>query len=100
MRYYVDHGVARSSNLQMELRLLRITQDQIADCVITDNALDEFVRELKEKQVQISQAEPRLRRVEISVDRLGGRSSFARCGWLRIGSVSIVLHPVRSIIEL
>lgn len=99
MRYYVDRGVARSSNIQMELRLLHIAQDQISECVITDNALDEFVRELKVKQDEISKAEPRLRRVEICTD-LPGRYSFARCGWLRIGTVSIVLHPVRSIIEL
>ncbi len=100
MRYFVSHGAVRASNLQMENRLLHIVQDQISDCVISDAALIDFVMTLKQKQDEISKAEPRLRRVEISAEITGRAASFARCGWLRIGSVSIILQPVKSIIEL
>lgn len=100
MRYFVSHGALRASNLQMENRLLHIVQDQISDCVVSDAALIEFVRELKDKQDEISKTEPRLRRVEISAELTGPASSLARVGWLRIGSVSIILQPVKSIIEL
>lgn len=100
MRYFVSHGAMRASNLQMENRLLHIVQDQISDCVVSDAALIEFVRELKDKQDEISKAEPRLRRVEISAELTGPAVSLARVGWLRIGSVSIILQPVKSIIEL
>lgn len=100
MRYFVSHGAMRASNLQMENRLIHIVQDEICDCVISDAALIEFVRELKAKQDEISKAEPRLRRVEVSAELSGPRVNISRCGWLRIGSVSIILQPVKSIIEL
>lgn len=100
MRYFVSHGAVRASNLQMENRLLHIVQDQISDCVVSDAALIEFVRELKDKQDAISKAEPRLRRVEISAELTGPSASLARCGWLHIGSVSVILQPVKKIIEL
>ena len=76
MRYFVSHGAVRASNLQMENRLLHIVQDEI------------------------SKAEPRLRRVEISAQLTGPSASLARCGWLHIGSVSVILQPVKAIIEL
>ena len=100
MRYFVSHGAMRASNLQMENRLLHVVQDEISDCVITDAALIEFVKDLKDKQDEISKAEPRLRRVEISAELTGPKVSISRVGWLRIGSVSIILQPVKSIIEL
>lgn len=100
MRYFVSHGAMRSSNLQMENRLLHIVQDQISDCVVSDAALIDFVRELKDKQDKISKENPRLRRVEISAELSSSRASLARVGWLRIGQISIILQPVRSIIEL
>jgi hypothetical protein len=100
MRYFVSHGAMRASNLQMENRLLHVVQDEISDCVITDAALIEFVKELKDKQDEISKREPRLRRVEISAELTGPKVSISRVGWLRIGSVSIILQPVKSIIEL
>ena len=100
MRYFVSHGAMRSSNLQMENRLLHIVQDQISDCVVSDAALIDFVRELKDKQDKISKENTRLRRVEISAELSSSRASLARVGWLRIGQISIILQPVRSIIEL
>lgn len=100
MRYYVEHGAMRSSNLQMENRLLHIVQDQISDCVVSDAALIEFVRDLKTRQDEISRDNPRLRRVEISAELTGRAASLARVGWLRIGQISILLKPVKSIIEL
>ena len=100
MRYFVSHGAMRASNLQMENRLIHVVQDQISDCVISDVALIDFVKELKDKQDEISKAEPRLRRVEISAELTGPHASLARGGWLRIGSVSIILQPVKAIIEL
>lgn len=100
MRYYVDHGVLRASNLEMERRLLSVVRDEICDCVISDAALINFVRDLKDKQDKISRENPRLRRVEISADLSSSASSIARVGRLRIGQLSIVLHPVKSIIEL
>lgn len=100
MRYYVEHGAIRSSNLQMENRLLHIVQDQIGDCVVSDAALIEFVRDLKTRQDEISRDNPRLRRVEISAELTGRAASLARVGWLRIGQNSILLKPVKSIIEL
>lgn len=100
MRYFVDHGTLRTSNLEIERRLLSVVRDEISDCVISDAALIEFVRELRDKQDEFSKENPRRRRVEISLELTGGRASIARCGWLRIGDLSIVLHPVKSIIEL
>lgn len=100
MRYFVSHGVLRSSNLEMERRLLSVVRDEICDCVVSDAALIEFVGTLKDKQDAISLENPRLRRVEISADLTSTASSIARVGWLRIGQISIILQPVKHIIEL
>ena len=100
MRYFVSHGAIRSSNLQMENRLLHVVQDEIADCVISDAALIEFVRELKDKQDEISKAEPRLRRVEISAELKSRATMVGSVGWLHIGQIAIILHPVKQIIEI
>ncbi len=100
MRFFVSHGAMRASNLQMENRLMHIVQDQISDCVVSEEAILNFVQELKAKQDEISKAEPRLRRVEISVELHSRSVSISRVAWLRIGSLSVVLQPIKAIIEL
>lgn len=98
MRYFVEKISLRASTLEMERRLVHITWDEVADCVVTDAVIIELVLKLKQKQDEISKAEPRLRRVEISANI--GERAVGLYKFLHIGQQAIPLKPVKSIIEL
>lgn len=64
--FFVDPGPARSVLLKMEHELVHKLKEDIADSVLNEDAVRQYVEDLKEAQDAISRDNPKLRRVEIS----------------------------------
>ena len=94
MRYFVQRDIVLASTLEMARRLTFICRDMLEECVASEDAIIRAVQILQEKQREIAEENPRLRRVEINA-RLN--SSFRNC--IEIGTHSITLIPVKRIIE-
>ena len=94
MRYFVQRDILLASTLEMARRLTLICRDMLEECVVSEDTIIRAVQILQEKQREIAEENPRLRRVEINA-RLN--SSFRNC--IEIGTHSITLIPVKRIIE-
>lgn len=94
MRYFVQRDIMLASTLEMARRLTFICRDMLEECVASEDTIIRVVQILQEKQREIAEENPRLRRVEINA-RLN--SSFRNC--IEIGTHSITLIPVKRIIE-
>ena len=95
--YFVDPAPCRSNLLQMEIRLVHILKEDIADCVLSEDAVQQYVKDLNAAQDNISRENPKLRRVEISTDLRRDYRYSSLCGWIIIGQYHCPLREVRRI---
>ena len=95
--YFVDPAPCRSELLRMEVELAHILKDDIADCVLSEDALRQYVEDLKGAQDTISRNNPRLRRVEISFKPSASRFMTGVADFIQIGQYHCPLRPVRKI---
>lgn len=96
--YFVDPAPCRSELLRMEIELVHTLKDDIGGCVLSEDAVRQYVEDLKAAQDEISRANPRLRRVEISFSPVSSRFMDCYPDFITIGQYSCVLRPVRKIV--
>ena len=95
--YFIDPAPCRADMLRMEVELVHTLKNDIAGCVLSEDAVRQYVEDLKAVQDNISRANPRLRRVEISA-RLNPARFIDNCPcFLTIGQYGCTLRPVRKI---
>ena len=94
--YFVDPAPCRSELLRMEVELVHVLKDDIASCVLSEDAVRQYVEDLKVAQDSISRDNPRLRRVEISF-KPRGRAMEGYPEFIHIGQYGCALRPVRKI---
>ena len=94
MRYFVQRDIMLASTLEMARRLTLICRDMLEECVASEDTIIRAVQILQEKQREIAEENPRLRRVEISAVLNGAFRNY-----IEIGSHQITLVPVKRIIE-
>lgn len=95
--YFVDPGPVRSELLRMEVELIHVLKNDIGGCVLSEDAVRQYVEDLKGAQDNISRANPRLRRVEISFKPDRSRFMDGYADFITIGQYGCVLRPVRKI---
>lgn len=94
--FFVDPAPCRSELLAMEVKLAHILKNDIADCVLSEDAIKQYVEDLKASQDSISSDNPRLRRVEIEF-KIRGRFMDGYPEFIHIGQYACALRPVRKI---
>lgn len=96
--FFVDPAPCRSNLLQMEVRLAYILKDDIGDCVLNEDAVKQYVENLKAVQDTISRENPKLRRVEISTD-IDSRSWYpGQVRFISVGQYNCPLREVHKIV--
>lgn len=95
--YFVDPAPVRSDLLRMEVELVHALKDDIGSCVLSEEAVHQYVEDLKAVQDNISRANPRLRRVEIFFKPDKFRYMDGYADFLTIGQYGCALRPVRRI---
>ena len=95
--YFVDPSTVRSELLRMEVDLAHTLKDDIGECVLSEDAINQYVEDLKGTQDNFSSANPRLRRVEIKSDLTRSRHFPGCCDFIIIGNYHCPLRPVRKI---
>ena len=95
--YFVDPSPVRSELLRMEVDLAHTLKDDIGECVLSEDAINQYVEDLKGTQDNFSSANPRLRRVEIKSDLTRSRRFPGCCDFIIIGNYHCPLRPVRKI---
>ena len=98
--FFVDPAPLRSDLLQMEVRLAHVLIDDIKHAVLHEDAIRQYVEDLKAAQDSISSERPKLRRVEIShdLDNKGwGWHSDGQARYIRVGQYCCPLIPVTKI---
>lgn len=95
--YFVDPSPVRSELLRMEVDLAHTLKDDIGECVLSEDAINQYVEDLKGTQDNFSSANPRLRRVEIKSDLTRSRHFPGCCDFIIIGNYHCPLRPVRKI---
>lgn len=97
--FFVDPGPLRSNNLRMEVELAHILIGDIKHAVLNEDAVRQYVEDLKAAQDNISRENPKLRRVEIStsIDR-DMKYAPLGCSFITIGQYSCPLHEVTKIV--
>lgn len=95
--FFVDPCNAGSNALGMEVKLLHILREDISDCVLSEDAVNQYVRDLNAAQDAISHDNPRLRRVEIKADIDKARYLSQLTSFIRVGAIAVPLRPVRKI---
>jgi len=96
--FFVDPSPTRSNLLQMELKLAYILKEDIGDCVLNEDAVKDYVNDLKAAQDSISRENPKLRRVEISTDIDKKRTYGIPIYFISIGQYSCPLREIRKIV--
>ena len=66
--YFVDPAPLRSNLLRMEIELVHVLINDCKHAVLNEDAVRQYVEDLKAAQDNISRQNPKLRRVEISHD--------------------------------
>ena len=94
--YFVDPAPCRSELLRMEVELVHVLKEDIASCVLSEDAINQYVEDLKAAQDTISRANPRLRRVEIYF-KIRNRFMDGWPEFITIGQYNCPLRPVRPI---
>ena len=95
--YFVDPAPVRADMLRMEVELVHTLKNDIAGCVLSEEAVKAYVKDLNAAQDSISHSNPRLRRVEISFKPDHARFMDGHPVWLYIGQYACSLRPVRKI---
>lgn len=95
--YFVDPAPCRADMLRMEVELVHTLKNDIAGCVLSEESVLQYVEDLKAVQDSISHANPRLRRVEISVRFDHSRFMDGYADFITIGQYGCALRPVRKI---
>ena len=96
--FFVDPAPIRSDLLQMEIRLAHVLMDDIKHAVLNEDAVRQYVEDLKAAQDSISHEKPKLRRVEISTsldDKRRGLYDLVQ--FITVGQYSCPLIPVTKI---
>ena len=94
--FFVEPAPVRSNLLQMELRLAYILKNDIEHAVLNEDAVRQYVEDLKAAQDSIVRENPKLRRVEIStdIDRDRHLISLTGCAFITIGQYSCPLLEI------
>ena len=92
--FFVDPALVRSDLLQMEVRLAHVLIDDIKHAVLNEDAVRQYVEDLKAAQDSISRERPKLRRVEISHDLDSRGYSVEYTHFITIGQYNCPLIPV------
>ena len=95
--FFVDPAPVRSNLLQMEIRLAHILVDDIKHAVLHEDAIRQYVEDLKAAQDSISRENPKLRRVEIKADLVRASGFYVYTCYLYIGQYCCPLIPVTKI---
>ena len=95
--YFVDPAPVRADMLRMEVELVHTLKTDIAGCVLSEEAVRQYVEDLKAVQDSISRANPRLRRVEITFKPDCFRFMDGYADFITIGQYGCALRPVRKI---
>ena len=95
--YFVDPAPVRSELLRMEVELAHTLKNDIADCVLSEDAVRQYVKDLMGAQDTIAHNNPRLRRVEITFNPSSTRHMQGMPDFLVIGQYHCPLRPVRKI---
>lgn len=98
--YFVDPGPLRSNNLKMEIELAHILIGDIKHAVLNEDAVKDYVEDLKAAQDSISRQNPKLRRVEIKADltRGAGYPGIGLACFIIIGDYHCPLYEVTKIV--
>ena len=83
--------------LRMEVELVHTLKNDIAGCVLSEEAVRQYVQDLKAVQDSISRDNPRLRRVEITFKPRPDRFMDSYADFITIGQYGCALRPVRKI---
>jgi len=96
--FFVDPVPVRSNNLKMEIELARVLIGDIKHAVLNEDAVKQYVEDLKAAQDNISRQNPKLRRVEIRADLMRGAGLFGLPCFIEIGEYRCPLHEVTKIV--
>lgn len=96
--FFVDPVPVRSNNLKMEIELARVLIGDIKHAVLNEDAVKQYVEDLKAAQDNISRQNPKLRRVEIRADLMRGAGFFGLPCFIEIGEYRCPLHEVTKIV--
>lgn len=95
--YFVDPAPVRSEFLRMEVELAHMLKRDIADCVLSEDAVRQYTIDLIRAQDVLAHNNPRLRRVEITFSPSPTRHMRGMPEFLVIGQYYCPLRPVRKI---
>jgi hypothetical protein len=95
--YFVDPSPVRSELLRMEVDLAHRLREDLSACVLSEDAIKDYVKDLNGVQDLFSRENPRLRRVEIKTDLTRSQHYPGCCDFIIIGNYYCPLRPVRKI---
>ena len=97
--FFVDPAPCRSNLLRMEIEVAHVLINDCKHAVLNEDAVRQYVEDLKAAQDSIARQNPKLRRVEISHD-LNRRAGFGpeQIHFITIGQYSCPLIEVTKIV--
>lgn len=92
-RYFIECTNAGTTSLKMEAELFHYFRERWNHCIVSDKALVRILGCVRGQQTRMSNENPRLRTVEITM-YAPVPSSLTWPVFFRIGAISIPLKPV------